>query len=211
MDAAQTLIALAVVAVAFWLGPTRIAVRAVTCFFGGRPAMVRWQGPAHLGLIAGGLSAIAMAGHLSGGHGALQAALLVLLLILAVIDLKWHWLPMEWTVPVLFISLISALFAADLAPSVIGAFLGGGALWLLQTLFRAVRGIEGLGTGDVVLMAGIGAAVGADAISWVLALASGTGLLHWLWLSLHGSNTASRPIAVAFGAHLCAVTPFLLS
>ena len=75
------------------------------------------------------------------------------------------------------------LWQASYAPwllqdSVWGAALGYGLPWAVSTAFSAWRGKEGLGRGDVKLLAGIGAWLGVLAVPYVLFAASALALLY---------------------------------
>lgn len=58
--------------------------------------------------------------------------------------------------PAWLVSLIGAL---------VGALIGGGSLWLVGAIWRALRGVEAMGMGDVKMMFGVGALLG-----WQLSL-----------------------------------------
>jgi leader peptidase (prepilin peptidase)/N-methyltransferase len=61
---------------------------------------------------------------------------------------------------------------------VIGAALGFGGLWLLAFVYRRVRGRDGLGDGDPILLAAGGAWVGWIGLPSVLIWASAAGLSY---------------------------------
>lgn len=74
--------------------------------------------------------------------------------------LQMRYLP-EWG-----LSLIGAL---------LGALAGGGSLWLIGKLWKLLRGVEGMGMGDVKLMLGVGALLGWRLTFLTLFLAAATG------------------------------------
>lgn len=61
--------------------------------------------------------------------------------------------PVSWLVgwPAWAVSLAGALF---------GALIGGGSLWLVGAIWKALRGVDAMGLGDVKLLLGIGALLG---------------------------------------------------
>lgn len=189
---------------AVWLGPVQLAVRALLRFGGGRRAVMRWQQPATLGLQAGILAASALAGQAFGGQAAVTAAVLGLAFFLLTQDLAWRWLPLEWSAPFLALGLFAGFLGENAADTLAGAALGGGLLWGLQVVFRYLRGVEGLGTGDIWLAAGIGAFVGLDTIAWVLALAALSGLAVNALQNRVKKSPARNRWGVAYGAHLVA-------
>lgn len=81
------------------------------------------------------------------------------LLGLAVIDLKTGYLPDELTLGLLWVGLLfNQYFNPDqLGNAILGAVLGYSLLWLIGYSFKLIRGIEGLGGGDMKMLAMIGA------------------------------------------------------
>lgn len=124
------------------------------------------------------------------------------LLALAAIDLS-HWtLPDVLTLPLLAAGLLAAaaLDPATLADHAAAAALGGGGLALLAFAYRRLRGRDGLGDGDVKLLAAGGAWDGLAALPTILVLAALAGLL--LAVLRHGWRL-ERTTAVPFGPPLC--------
>jgi leader peptidase (prepilin peptidase)/N-methyltransferase len=76
----------------------------------------------------------------------------------------------------------------SLINSIAGAVLGSAFIWGVALLYEAVRGVEGMGRGDVKLMALIGAFLGVKLTLLVLLLGSligslfGVFLILWVWL-----------------------------
>ena len=72
--------------------------------------------------------------------------------------------------------------------SIAGAVLGSAFIWGVALLYEAVRGVEGMGRGDVKLMALIGAFLGVKLTLLVLLLGSligsffGVFLILWVWM-----------------------------
>lgn len=100
------------------------------------------------------------------------------LLLIAVIDAEHFRLPDRLTLPLLVTGLAATLAADHTAPldAVIGAAVGFAGLWLLAFAYRRLRGREGLGDGDPVLLAAGGAWVGWIGLPSVLLWASAAGL-----------------------------------
>ena len=124
------------------------------------------------------------------------------LLALALID--WaHWiLPDVLTLPLLVAGLgATALLSPSALPDhAAAAAAGGGGLALLAFTYRRLRGREGLGGGDVKLLAAGGAWVGLQALPLLLAGAAVAGLL--LALLRHGRGIEGAS-AIPFGPPLC--------
>ena len=138
----------------------------------------------------------------------LGALLLWCLLAIALSDLQHFRLPWALLIALLALAFAIAVLEPDgiLAERLIwsgaGAAVGTGTFWLLRLLYSWRTGREGLGMGDVALMAGIGAAVGPLAIPWVTLLAGVAALtLSVLRAHRHGRRLR-RTGRVPFGAAL---------
>ncbi|MBM64529.1 MAG: prepilin peptidase [Acidobacteria bacterium] len=97
-------------------------------------------------------------------HFGLQPLLIVRLLfaasmvVLCVVDFQTRELPGVITVPGMAIGLgVSLLLEPGWPASLIGVVTGGGYLWLINKLYLQLCGREGIGSGDVKLLAMIGA------------------------------------------------------
>lgn len=101
------------------------------------------------------------------------------LLALAWIDARHLLLPDGLTLPLLPAGLLVSWIVAPehLSGHLIGAVAGGTAFWLLAAGYRRLRGAEGLGGGDIKLMAAAGAWVSWDGLPSVVLLASLSGLI----------------------------------
>lgn len=105
------------------------------------------------------------------------------LLIVAIIDGEHFWLPDRLTLPLAAAGLAQAMAFALLggAPmswihNLIGAAAGFGALWLIAFAYRRLRGREGLGGGDPILLGAIGAWIGWQGLPSVVVWAGIAGL-----------------------------------
>ncbi|WP_204115942.1 prepilin peptidase [Shimia biformata] len=134
----------------------------------------------------------------------LVALVLWLLLALALTDLLWLRLPDLLTGALLVLALVLAIagHGPPVLMALLGAGIGGGSFWLIRVTYRTLRGREGLGLGDVKLMAGIGALLGPFAIPLVVLVAAASllavaGLRH-----LTGTARLSATAPLPFGAAL---------
>ena len=149
------------------------------------------------------------------GHGAIEtwvtALFLWVLLTLIATDLLWFRLP-DILTALLFVLVMFLSWQTghpSVSEAVSGAVIGSGAFLVLQIGYKALRGREGLGTGDVKLMAGLGAALGPWNLPLMLLIASLAALASTVADSLVSRRpmTATRPLP--FGASLAAATGFL--
>ena len=98
------------------------------------------------------------------------------LLVLAAVDYQTKLLPDALTLPLLWLGILIQLFpetrTVGLEMSVIGAVAGYLPLWLLAQAYRLIRGRDGLGMGDLKLLAAMGAWSGPFLLPQVLLLAA---------------------------------------
>lgn len=145
----------------------------------------------------------------------LNAAFFWVLLTLIATDLMWFRLPDVLTGVLFLLALaISALTGwPSLADAFLGALIGAGSFLAIRLAYQALRRREGLGLGDVKLMAGLGAALGPFHIPLMVLIAALTALAVALAGALAGrvqqpdALSPSRPLP--FGAALCAAGAFL--
>ena len=127
-----------------------------------------------------------------------------LLVLLAVADLRHQILPDSLTATLLASGLVAALFlpSPGFTQALIGAGIGGGSFFALRFLYFRYRGIEGLGLGDVKLMAGLGAWLGPTWLPPLVLIAAAAGLMVVLLRAWSHGIRVSGSSRVAFGAYL---------
>ena len=127
-----------------------------------------------------------------------------LLVLLVVADLRHQILPDSLTATLLASGLLAALFLPEpsFTQALIGAAIGGGSFFALRFLYFRYRGIEGLGLGDVKLMAGLGAWLGPAWLPPLVLIAAVAGLAVVLLQSWSQGTRVSATSRVAFGAYL---------
>ncbi|WP_135507067.1 prepilin peptidase [Roseovarius aestuariivivens] len=138
----------------------------------------------------------------------LTALFLWLLLTLVITDLLWFRLPDALTLPLIATALALSLITGQppLTDALLGALIGSGVFIILRVGYRVIRRREGLGLGDIKLMAGLGAAIGSWNLPAMLLTASLAALAVAAAGRLRSRNAlrASRPLP--FGAALAAAT-----
>ena len=95
----------------------------------------------------------------------------------------------------------------SLVSSVAGALAGGGSLWLTGIIYKKMRKVDGMGGGDVKLMAMIGAFLGIGLVLPVIVIASFLGSIYGLTLMRKGGDGQT---AVAFGSFLAPAAAFCM-
>ena len=100
------------------------------------------------------------------------------MLILFVIDLRHRILPDVITLPGVFVGIVASfVFEPGWFDAVVGAAIGAGSLLAIAEVYYRVRGEEGLGMGDVKMLAMIGAFLGWQLTLTTVIIASLTGAL----------------------------------
>lgn len=125
------------------------------------------------------------------------------MIVLAVIDLEHRILPDVITLPGIVLGfLLSFLFPPGWRESLIGLIVGGGSLWLMGEAYFRIRGEEGMGFGDVKMLAMIGAFLGWRSMLLTLILSSLLGSL--VGLGMIALKRGDAKYALPFGTFLAA-------
>jgi leader peptidase (prepilin peptidase) / N-methyltransferase len=123
------------------------------------------------------------------------------LITLFAIDLEHHLLPNRITLPGIVLGFVfSAFTEPGWMDSLIGILVGGGLLFGVAELYYRVRHEEGLGMGDVKMLAMIGAFVGWKLTLVTLMMASLSGTVIGLFLIVTGRG--GMKYALPFGTFL---------
>jgi leader peptidase (prepilin peptidase)/N-methyltransferase len=123
------------------------------------------------------------------------------MVILFVIDLRHRILPNIITVPGMVIGFVASLWLPPgWMASLIGLAAGGGVLFLVGEAYYRVRGAEGMGMGDVKMLAMIGAFLGWPLMLLTLILASLVGALFGMLMMATGRG--GMQAALPFGTFL---------
>ncbi|MCP3997111.1 MAG: prepilin peptidase [bacterium] len=169
---------------------------------------ISWRYPA-VELISA-LSAFAVVWNFSASLKALWIySFLMIMLLITLIDWEHRIIPDVLSLGGTALGWVGALVCLDLtlAESLIGSLAGGGLLLGIALAYRAVRKVDGMGDGDIKLMALIGAFVGWQMIFPVLFVASFFGAMYGIIL-MRGDSTGKA--AVAFGSFLAPAATFVL-
>lgn len=136
----------------------------------------------------------------------LAAAVLTITLVIAcIIDIRSRRLPDYLTLPLIALGLFLtlALKPAALPLQLLAALLGFLAFYLIATLYRRLRGFDGLGLGDAKLLAAAGAWLGPLYLAPVVFVSAGLALVAALILRLLGRQV-SLQMTLPFGPFLSA-------
>lgn len=127
---------------------------------------------------------------------------LSLLVVITFIDLDHQLIPNVLSLPGIVFGLLFALFVLPVGwqDSILGTFAGGGFLWAVAAGYRLLMGADGMGMGDVKLLAMIGAFLGWQAVFPVVFLGSLVGTfvaVPYMWFKGQGGK-----LAIPFGPFL---------
>jgi leader peptidase (prepilin peptidase)/N-methyltransferase len=101
------------------------------------------------------------------------------LIVISIIDLRHQIIPDIISLPGIVIGLLISLIFKDIKwyDSLIGAIAGGGILYILAEGYFLLTGKDGMGGGDIKLLAMIGAWMGWRAIPQIILISSFTGII----------------------------------
>jgi leader peptidase (prepilin peptidase)/N-methyltransferase len=102
------------------------------------------------------------------------------LVVISFIDLNHQIIPDVISLPGIIVGLgvsLLKVYPVSWSDSLFGIIGGGGALFLIAVIFEKLTGKEGMGGGDVKLLAMIGAWLGWRALPFVILISSLTGTL----------------------------------
>jgi leader peptidase (prepilin peptidase) / N-methyltransferase len=115
------------------------------------------------------------------------------LLLIAIIDLQYRWLPDRLTLPLIPLGLLAAWagLGPDLRDATIGAAAGFAILFLTAWGYRRLRKRDGMGGGDPKLFAALGAWLGWQQLPLVLIGAGLLGLVAILLIRARGEKVTA--------------------
>lgn len=129
-------------------------------------------------------------------------AFLAILIAITFIDWEHQIIPDPLSLGGTVLGWIGAAVCLDitLVQSIVGSVVGAGLIWGIALLYKAARKVDGMGGGDVKLMAMIGAFLGWQMVFAVLFLAAFAGSVYGVILLKRGGGDGKT--AVAFGSFL---------
>ena len=133
---------------------------------------------------------------------------LIILLDIAMIDWEHMIIPHTLTVGGMVIGLVLSLFGNPALPSaLLGAAVGAGSILLVSYGYKLVRGVIGMGGGDVMLMAMVGVFLGPWGVPAVL---FGGALFGTLYALTAGRGSLSGGAKLPFGTFLAVASVVVL-
>ncbi len=154
----------------------------------------------------------ALSYHYAGLHWSLLEYCLFVfgLVVCTFIDLDHMILPDEFTLSGIVIGLVGAALnpQREFLDALYGVLMGGGFLWGMAYIYYAITKVEGMGGGDIKLLAWIGAVLGWKAIPFVIMVAAIVGSIVGLIASR--KTKAGLKTVIPFGPYLALSAVFYL-
>lgn len=168
-------------------------------------AVIGWRYP--LMELASGFFA-ALVGYRFGASTACLVGLVFtgLFLVLSAIDFQAFLLPDKMTFPGAILAVPAAVYGLghEWTETLLGGVIGVTLFWLLALYYRWRTGKDGLGFGDVKLMAVLGFLCGLAYLPMILLIAGTTALLGFAVLCIKRGGTAGvTGVMMPFGPFLC--------
>ena len=124
------------------------------------------------------------------------------LLVITFIDLDHRIIPDVITLPGILVFFVMALAVPDitLKNSLIGLLIGGGSLWAVAFIYKLVTGKDGMGGGDIKLLAMMGVLIGWQGVLFTIFISSAIGAITGLLVML--IQKGNLKLAIPFGPFL---------
>lgn len=124
------------------------------------------------------------------------------LVVCSFIDIDHFILPDVFTLSGIVIGLAGALVNPErtFLDAFLGVLLGGGFLWAIAYFYLLIRKEEGMGGGDIKLLAWIGAILGWKAIAFVIISSSLIGSIFGIWSALRSKK--GMKTVIPYGPYL---------
>ena len=124
------------------------------------------------------------------------------LLVITFIDIDHQIIPDVISLPgiPIFFAASFALPDITLVESILGIFIGGGSLWIVAQLYYVLTRKEGMGGGDIKLLAMMGAVIGWKGVLFTIFVASAVGTVVGILFMI--KTRTSMKLKVPFGPFL---------
>ena len=126
------------------------------------------------------------------------------LVIISIVDTKHKIIPDIITLPGILLGLAAGSYLVGLKDSLIGLLVGGSTFLIISEIFYRVRGIVGMGGGDIKFIAAVGALLGWQQVILIIFLSAFMGSLIGL-MALVGKKLSALS-RIPFGPFLAAGT-----
>ena len=126
-----------------------------------------------------------------------------ILIIISFIDIDYQIIPDIFSLPGIVIFSTACMFVPEFSfiDSILGILLGGGILYLIAVIYYILKKTEGMGGGDIKLLAMIGAAIGWKGVIFTIFIGSLTGTIAGIIIMI-SSNVIDIKLKIPFGPYL---------
>ena len=124
-------------------------------------------------------------------HGWLAIILILCLYVQAVIDFKILFLStyLSGIIGLLGFTLNYLNFFTSIIDSLLGLTLGYSSFWLINYIYKKIKGIDGIGSGDYLLLGAVGGVFGSSSLGIILLSSSIISIgLHYFTKTIHGER-----------------------
>jgi len=128
--------------------------------------------------------------------------LIAALVVISVIDMRWQIIPNIISLPGIAVGFLFAVMSGHITwlDSLLGILFGSGIFYVAAGLYRFLRNREGMGGGDIKLLAMLGAFLGWQSLPFIILASSLAGSIIGLTAIALGKRTAAARIP--FGPYL---------
>lgn len=164
-------------------------------------AVISWRYPA-VEAVTGAMAVLLLWRFGLSPAFAVAAVFVAALIVVSFIDLDHQIIPDEISLPGIVVGLAVAAvgYGVPLIDSIVGVLLGGGLLWAVAAGYAALMKRDGMGGGDIKLLAMIGAFLGWRGVLVTVILGSLSGAVIGITLIQLGG--ADRRVPIPFGPFL---------
>lgn len=126
-----------------------------------------------------------------------------ILIIISFIDIDHQIIPDIFSLPGIFIFATAFLFVPEMRfiDSIFGILIGGGSLYSIALLYYLIKKTEGMGGGDIKLLAMIGAAIGWKGVIFTIFVGSLAGTIAGIIIMI-SSKVIDTKLKIPFGPYL---------
>lgn len=130
---------------------------------------------------------------------------IALLIVISFIDIDLQIIPDILSIPGIFIFSLAPLIVSEMTikETVTGILMGGGSLYAVAMLYYLIRKDEGMGGGDIKLLAMIGAATGWKGVAFTIFSSSFLGTVAGVLIMI-ATRKADAKLRIPFGPYLAA-------
>ena len=130
-------------------------------------------------------------------------AFISVLIIISFIDIDYQIIPDTFSIPGIFIFATAPLFVPEISflDSVLGIIIGGGSLYIIALTYYILKKTEGMGGGDIKLLAMIGAAIGWKGVIVTIFIGSLAGTIAGIIIMI-SSKIIDIKLKIPFGPYL---------